>query len=368
MKILQLLPYSFYGGPETQIFSLAAELRRQFQIETELVLLHSSALKDQDRAIAEQRALAGGVRCSWILSPGIFNFFKIRQQLLTRFQTGQFTHLVSSGYVGDLLSQNLPVTKIAYHHGWTAQSLKMRVYEWLDQRSLSQFNQVVCVSEAQLEAFKKIYAKVTLLKNALTLEDLPAQKTRTELLQRFKIPSTAKILMSLGRLSPEKNPELAIEIMSDPKIRQQEIYWVWFGGGLEFQKLQELKTTLKLEKMIFAGHEPLASQWLATADVFVLTSLTEGLPIALLEAMLSKKPILSSSVGGIPEVIENSRNGILCGSKMAHEFVRAILQLTSQPELSRQLGEAGQKSALQKNERKTQTENWLKILKTSSAE
>ncbi|MGQ0810829.1 MAG: glycosyltransferase, partial [Nitrospiraceae bacterium] len=76
-------------------------------------------------------------------------------------------------------------------------------------------------------------------------------------------------------------------------------------------------------------------------DIFVLPSLNEGIPMALLEAMAAARPIVASRVGGIPEVVEHSISGLLVAPGMDQELAKGCQSMMENPELARCLGAAG---------------------------
>ncbi|MCX5974748.1 MAG: glycosyltransferase, partial [Coprothermobacterota bacterium] len=81
-------------------------------------------------------------------------------------------------------------------------------------------------------------------------------------------------------------------------------------------------------------------------DIIVLTSISEGLPVTLLEAMSRSKPVVATRVGGIPEVVQDGRTGFLSASGDAQDFAGKILKLLQDPAKSRWLGEQGRRWAL----------------------
>ncbi|MEM2280868.1 MAG: glycosyltransferase family 4 protein, partial [Candidatus Bathyarchaeia archaeon] len=92
------------------------------------------------------------------------------------------------------------------------------------------------------------------------------------------------------------------------------------------------------------------------ADIFVLPSIYENLPFALLEAMATALPVVTTSVGGIPEVIQNGRNGLLSIPLDFHDLADKILYLLENPGFASEIGVSGRKTVKDKF-------NWQKIVR-----
>jgi len=104
------------------------------------------------------------------------------------------------------------------------------------------------------------------------------------------------------------------------------------GDGPERKKLERLIANLNLKEQVFlAGRIPQASQYLKAFNIFVLPSVKEGMPFAILEAMAADLPIIATRVGGLPEIIENNVSGILVEPKNPLALAKAIKDLLNDP-------------------------------------
>ena len=111
-----------------------------------------------------------------------------------------------------------------------------------------------------------------------------------------------------------KNKGLDIAIKGFSKISPTfpEAVFVIIGQGEEKENLQKLVKLLNIEEKIkFLGYLKDANQYLKAFDIFSLTSRTEALPYVILEAGIAKLPTIASKVGGIPEIIDDKKSGIL---------------------------------------------------------
>ena len=112
------------------------------------------------------------------------------------------------------------------------------------------------------------------------------------------------------------------------------------GEGDERTKLERLIKELELKKQIFLlGQKETAAQYLKAFDVFTLTSITEAFPYVLLEAGAAALPIVASGVGGVSEIIESMRSGILVKPRAPEEIAKAIEFLFTHPAKTAQFGQ-----------------------------
>jgi glycosyltransferase involved in cell wall biosynthesis len=111
------------------------------------------------------------------------------------------------------------------------------------------------------------------------------------------------------------------------------------GEGEERKNLENLIREHRLEEKVFLiGFKDKSPQYLKAFDIFTLTSIKEGLPYTLIEAGFAGLPVVSSNVGGIPDIIDNNINGILTDSKNVSEIKNAIENLIENAEMRENFG------------------------------
>lgn len=151
------------------------------------------------------------------------------------------------------------------------------------------------------------------------------------------LPKTVEIsksdvftIVCVGRLEVVKNQQLLIHAFS--KLSNKNLKLILVGDGREKQNLETLIKTLQLEdKVTITGFSSEPEKYLAQASLFVLPSLSEGFGIAVVEAMQMGLPCLCSSVGGIPEFIEENKTGWLFDPKNPNEMVEKLEKIISLP-------------------------------------
>ena len=228
---------------------------------------------------------------------------------------------------------------IAYHHGYTYTDLKMRVYNQLDRWSLPSADRVVTVCDVfrhQLTNLGVRPDRIRVLGNCIEPHQSPSQ-TSTELRERLRIPPTARVLVSIGRLSREKGHRYLVTAL--PPLESANVCLLLIGEGPERERLEEQVKQLGLQgKVLFVGHQRDPLPFYDLADVFVLPSLSEGSSNALLEAMRAAKPIVATRVGGTPETATDGLSALLVPPGDPGSLARAIDRILKDSKLAAALG------------------------------
>ncbi len=175
---------------------------------------------------------------------------------------------------------------------------------------------------------KVIYNAVSFLKKA---EVSQAEAKR-------KIGIQGKIILSIGRLVAWKGFDTLIKLMPDLLKQNQDLKLIILGQGPEKKKLNKLIQKLRLKDKVFLtgqiNHQEIPIYFKA-ADLFVLNTGYEGLSHLLIEAMQLKIPIVTTRIGGNPELIQNGKNGILVDYNNQAQLRKAILGLLANSELQK---------------------------------
>lgn len=196
-------------------------------------------------------------------------------------------------------------------------------------------NQVTAISKATKQAlveFENIPAKdIDVIYNGiapLTFDAEKAQALKTSL----NIPDNHLVLGTVARFDPIKNHPLMIHAFANALKINPNCTLLIVGDGEERSNIEQCIKQLGIEKhVILAGYEPKPAEHIAIMDIFLLSSLSEGTSMTLLEAMSISKPCIVTNAGGNPEIISHQENGIVTKNDDVAEFSHAINQLiTSQ--------------------------------------
>ncbi|MBN1754624.1 glycosyltransferase family 4 protein [bacterium] len=150
------------------------------------------------------------------------------------------------------------------------------------------------------------------------------------------------LVINVASLAPHKAQNILIEAASLVTRANPRVKFLIVGDGPLYSKLKDqiIRTGLT-KKVILTGFRKDIPELLKASKIFVLSSYLEGLGTSLLEAMRMKLPIVATRVGGIPEIVRHSVNGLLIPPYDPAALANAILNLLSNPEKARQMGEEG---------------------------
>ncbi|HIE44105.1 MAG TPA: glycosyltransferase family 1 protein [Candidatus Omnitrophica bacterium] len=226
---------------------------------------------------------------------------------------------------------------------------KMNFPLWLYNNILTFLpHRIVAVSEALrkhiLEELRVIPEKLICIMNAVDLNGLKCKRDKSELRRELNIPQSSKVIGSVGKLIIMKGyrylVESAVEILSEvPDVR-----FLIIGDGNQREVLQRKVKEYGIQKrFMFLGERQDAIEIMQSFDIFVHPSLSEGLPRVVMEAQGLGVPVVATSVGGTPEVVEDGKTGILVSPKDPVAQSRAILSLLRDSLKRKRMGEAGKR-------------------------
>ena len=253
----------------------------------------------------------------------------------------------SHGYKEDfyalLARTGLPL--VATNHNWTRTTARLRLYRLLDARLLRRFDRVVSVSDPLADELTSLGIKPARLHKITNGIDFnafrahPAAETRAAQRRELGVAEDATAIGMVGGLRPEKGHRVALRALARLAGEFPQARLIIVGDGQEERVLRELTRTLKLEeRVVFAGRRSNIGEILQSLDVFLMPSLTEGLPMALLEAMAAGLPAVASRVGDIPTTVVEGRTGYLVEPDAVDQVAKALRPLLSDATLRHQLG------------------------------
>jgi glycosyltransferase involved in cell wall biosynthesis len=165
--------------------------------------------------------------------------------------------------------------------------------------------------------------------------------------QSLGIPANAKVIGTVGRLTEVKRQDVLIRGFARAKAQVPALHLLLVGDGPLRQELEDLAKTLGVaESVHFAGYQPTSAPFLAVMNIFAMTSRSEGMPQAGIEACVTGLPMVASRIGGLPELVSDGETGLLFPVADDAALGAAIVQLLSEPEKSQRMGETAKRRAI----------------------
>jgi glycosyltransferase involved in cell wall biosynthesis len=361
VNVLQLISSSGYYGAENVVVSLSEALERQ-DCRSVVGVFHQAGQQNEELTRqAEQR----GLTVRQIPCRGRWDWGAVRA-IRDEVEHLKIDVLHTHGYKADiyglLASRGLGLARLSTCHLWTHDTAAVRFYEFLDSLFLRRFDAVVGVSEAIADSLHLSgipRSKIRVIDNGIDVSSFShGQPTLAE-----KINKGQKLVVgTVGRLVPQKGLEYFLQAAREILRVYQNAVFVIVGDGPDRQKLESLASALGItQNVIFAGQCADMPGAYASMDIFVLASIDEGMPMALLEALASKRAAVATGVGAVPRLIIPEHTGLLVAPRDVQGLKLAILTLLNDPSLRSRLGNAGQALVELNHSRDIMAKNYLQL-------
>lgn len=205
----------------------------------------------------------------------------------------------------------------------------------------------VAISQHGAASFARVYGRecLAVIPNSIPIEDYerPADARERWRAQQGFTPD-AIVFCCVGRLEPQKNPLALLAAFAD--LHNHRAHLVLIGDGSLRPQVMAFIHANRLDRHVHVlGIRHDIPDCLAGSDVFVLASSWEGNPLAVMEAMAAGLPVVSTAVGGVPELIEKGRDGFLVDPKQSSGLTFAMGTLADDPDRRRVIGAAAKATA-----------------------
>jgi glycosyltransferase involved in cell wall biosynthesis len=170
---------------------------------------------------------------------------------------------------------------------------------------------------------------------------------RITLRQEIGVQAQDLVIFQVARLDYLKDHGTALRVLERVAKHRPDVRLVLIGEGPERKGIQELIFKRGLEPFIrVLGERNDVARLLHAGDLFLLTSISEGIPLTLIEAMAAGLPVVSTKVGGVPEVVEDGRTGLLAPARDEVTLAESILRLADTPAQRSRMGRLGRERAV----------------------
>lgn len=366
-RILRILNRFNLGGPTYN----AAYLTRYLAPEYDTLLIGGKHSEDEDSSefILNNMGINAVIipdmhrEISPVNDLSVYNKIK---QLIKDFKPDiVHTHAAKAGMLGRRAAFSLDIPVIVHtFHGHVFHSyfnpIKTATFIQIERALAKRTSRIIAISELQKKELSEAYKiatadKMSVIPLGFDLDRFGVDSTEKRKLfrERYNIPANVIAIGIIGRIVPIKNHRFFIEVISKLKQKSSsKVVALVIGDGElrseteEYSKKLGLKTGSRYNQkektdVIFTSWIRDIDRVYSGLDIVALTSKNEGTPVSLIEAQASGKPVVSTNVGGILDVVEPERSGLLSEENDADKFVSNLLYLIKNPKISDSYGKYG---------------------------
>lgn len=282
------------------------------------------------------------------INPGNFKGFR------------EMKHIVEQGHY-DIIWTNEPVmgvitrlaaqkarkreTKVLYMvHGFHffdgAPKVNWLIYYPIEKIMASKADVICTVNHEDYKRAKKFKVKEVKYIHGIGINTnrLTVGENKKDIRKELGLNSDDFLVLSVGELNENKNQKVIIQALS--LLKGKKIHYILCGKGDQIDNLKNLVKEKKLKQNVhFLGYRTDVVDICSQADVYVMPSKREGLPVASLEAMYCGLPLVTSNIRGLTDVMKNGLSGYMCNPEDVKEFAKGIKKLKENPEMRKKMGE-----------------------------
>lgn len=260
------------------------------------------------------------------------------------------THKSKAGAIGRLAAflLGVPVIVHTFHghvfHGYFG-PVKSGVFLWLERILARITDKIVVIGQLQYREICRRYRVAPSRKFAVIplgfdftpLADIG--RHGNSLRRQWQIGEGEVLVGIVGRLTPVKNHALFLRVAHQVLQQRPSVRFAVIGDGELKEPLFSLAKSLDIEdRVVFTGWIEEPAEIYGSLDIVALTSLNEGTPVTIIEAMFCRKPVVATAVGGVPDLVADKKSGFLVPGNDPDAFSRALLALIDNPGARQEMG------------------------------
>ena len=374
-KILRIHNRLIVGGPSLNVTLLSTNLKPEF--ETKLIVGKKDPHEKDAGYIAEQFGITlieiAEMRRSILPINDIRAYFKIKKIIKEFNPDIVHTHASKSGAIGRLAASACNVKLIVHtFHGHVFHSYFNKAVSSLivlfERYLAKKTNAIIAISNIQknelVEKYKIAPAeKIFTIPLGFSLEKYSKNQTKKRVIfrEKYGFDSNEIIIGIIGRVVPIKNHKMFVEVASIIKKKHGAgIRFAIIGDGESVSSVKKKSLEMGLSYSYFVTNpkcitdivvtswETEIDQVLGGLDIVVLTSYNEGTPVSLIEAQAAFKPVVSTDVGGVRDVITHGENGFITDVDDVESFAVYLSLLIENKDLRNIMGNKGYNSVINK--------------------
>jgi glycosyltransferase involved in cell wall biosynthesis len=224
-------------------------------------------------------------------------------------------HDYKTNVLGLLLRRFWPMRLVTTVHGWVENTSRTPLYYKIDKYCLPRYEAVIGVSQDLVQTSLECGVpadRCQLIENGVDTVEYQRQMTIAEAKRKQGFPTSRLLIGGVGRLSPEKGFDILIRSADALIKRGLDVGLCIIGEGNQREALQKQIDDLgQAERMRLLGYRQDTLDLYQAMDVFCLSSIREGLPNVMLEAMALETPVVATRIAGVPRLIKHEQNGLL---------------------------------------------------------
>jgi glycosyltransferase involved in cell wall biosynthesis len=359
IRVIEVITRLNIGGSASHVIFLTAALDPD-QFEVTLITGKEGAYEGSmmDLAAAKgvqpvvlpdlQREL--NLRQDYVTLRTLYNFFRQEKPDIVH------THTAKAGTLGRVaaLLAGVPVVLHTFHghtfYGYFS-PLKTGIFLNIERALAHGTDRIVAVSESLRRELLEMYRvaapqKLIAIPLGFELDEyMNCEPLCGELRRELAITEDTRLVGIIARLTPIKAPQLFLDVARRVRQERPDVQFLLIGGGEMREALERSAHKMGLTGIVrFLGWRRDLPRLYADLDVVVLTSKNEGTPVSLIEAMASGVPVVSTNVGGVPDIVVDGVNGYLVPPGDEDALTAAILDLLNRPARARAMGREGRSS------------------------
>lgn len=294
-----------------------------------------------------------GIRVIPVSAGSLFNIWRFRRlvRVLKEEKVDLVqTHLVYANILGTLAAHSAGIPVIATLHsiavseGWKAKVLRL-----IENYVLRNYTtRILAVGQMIADINQKIYGrrKLDVIPNGIPVRELSQTREREQMRREIAGDGSNSIVITVGRFSRAKGYEDMIDAFHLLRQKSSNPKLVMVGSGTTLNNIKSRIDDLHLnQSVILTGEREDVHQLLALSDVYASSSHREGLPLAVLEAMMAGLPVVATAVGDIPNVV-TEETGVVVPPHRPELLAAAIEELLQNPKKRQSMGQAAYRRAM----------------------
>ncbi|NQT06429.1 MAG: glycosyltransferase family 4 protein [Candidatus Omnitrophica bacterium] len=357
VKVLRIIARLNVGGPATHVILLTSGLNKErflSYLVTGTVADGEGDLTGQARQMGVDPLVISELSREIRIANDMRAFFKLYNLIRKIKPDIVHTHTAKAGVLGRAAAilNKVPITIHTFHgHIFHSYFGRAKTFIFITiEKILALFtSRIVVISNNQLNDVRDTYRiapveKCSVIPLGLNLRPYLNGDVKDNMRKQFSLRKETLLVGIVGRLEKVKNHRMFLEAARRviSKDRDIDVRFLIVGDGTLRGELEAYAKELKIDdKVFFTGWAASPDLIYKDLDIVCLTSLNEGTPISLIEAMASSKPVVATGIGGVSDVVVNDDTGLLSPSGDVEGFSDKLLKLLRSPDMRIEMGKRG---------------------------